>query len=226
LDFQLLSHNQELGTTIKCIGGGKKGLITGKFDLEVHVMARGTNEELIKSLHGNFGGIAKNGRFNRFGLLSKVFSFLNLTETFRGKLPSVTKKGFPYKSITVNGEIQDGILMLNEYVLDAPSMGVTSHGTFDLTEKNVDLKVLVSPFKTVDFVVKKIPIIRGLLGGTLVTIPVRVKGDIENPKISYLSPSAVGKKLLNTTKHVLKAPMKIIKPVIPGRKKNDNNSDK
>jgi hypothetical protein len=57
-------------------------------------------------------------------------------------------------------------------------MGVTSRGTIDLFAKEVDLKILVSPFKTVDFVVRKIPIIRGLLGGTLVTIPVIVKGNI------------------------------------------------
>ena len=225
LDFQLLSHNQELGTTIKCLGD-KKGLITGKFDLEAQVTARGANEELVKSLHGNFGGIVKNGRISRFGLLAKIFSFLNLTETFRGKLPGLTKKGFSYKSITVNGELQNGILMINEYAMDAPSMGVTCDGTFDLTEKKVDLKVLVSPFKTVDFVVKKTPIIRGLLGGTLVSIPVKVQGDIENPKISYLSPTSVGKKLLNTTKRALKAPVKIIKPVIPSRKNNGSNSDK
>ena len=226
LDFQLLSHNQELGTTIKCMGGEKTGLITGKFDIEAQVMAQGASEGLSKSLHGNFGGIAKNGKFNRFGLLAKIFSFLNLTETFRGKLPGVTKKGFPYKSITVNGEIQNGILMINEYIIDAPSMGVTVQGTFDLTEKEVDLKVLVSPFKTVDFVVKKTPIIRGLLGGTLVSIPVKVKGNIENPKISYLSPKSVGKKLLNTTKRTLKAPVKIIKPVIPAMRKNGSNSVK
>ena len=103
-------------------------------------------------------------------------------------------------------------------------MGVTMHGTVDLFAKKLDLEVLVSPFKTADFVVKKTPIIRGLLGGTFVSIPVKVKGDIEAPKISYLSPSAVGRKLLNTTKSALKVPVKIIKPVIPGKKKNGSNS--
>ena len=225
LDFQLLCHNQELGTTLKCLGD-KKNLITGKFDLEAQVTARGRSEELSESLNGNFGGIVRNGRISRFGLLAKIFSFLNLTETFRGKLPGLTKKGFPYKSITVNGELQNGILMINEYIMDAPSMGVTSHGTYDLTKNEVDLKVLVSPFKTVDFVIKKPPLINGLLGGTLVSIPVKVKGDIEHPKISYLSPASVGKKLLNTTKRTLKAPVKIIKPVIPARERNGSNMAK
>ena len=225
LDFQLLSHNQELGTTIKCFGG-QKGIITGKFDLEAQVMARGASEELGKLIQGDFEITARDGKYNRLGLLSKILSFLNPTETFRGKLPGLTKEGFPYKSIAVNGQIQNGILMIDEYALDAPSMGVTGHGTVDTFAKELDIEVLVSPFNTADFVVKKIPIIRGLLGGTLVSIPIKVTGDIENPKISYLSPSAVSKKLLNTTKKVLKTPVKIIKPVIPGRKKNGSNSVK
>ena len=224
LDFQLLSYNQELGTTIKCFGD-KKGLITGKFDLEAQVMARGASEELGKSLNGEFVGIAKNGKYNRLGLISKILSFLNPTETLRGKLPGLTKKGFPYKSITVNGQIQNGILMIDEYVLDAPSMGVTGRGTVDLPAKELDIKVLVSPFNTADYVVKKIPIIRGLLGGTLVSIPVKVTGDIENPKISYLSPSAVGKKLLNTTKRVLKTPSRILKRKKNTKEKSDTKNE-
>ncbi len=225
LDFQLLSQNQELGTTIQCFGA-KKGIVTGKFDFEAQVMARGAIEELGKSLNGNFEITARDGKYNRLGLLSKILSFLNPTETFRGKLPGLTKEGFPYKSIAVNGQIQNGILMIDEYALYAPSMRVNGQGTVDLLEKKLDIEVLVSPFNTADFIVKKTPIIRGLLGGTLVSIPVKVKGDMENPNISYLSPSAVGKKLLNTTKRVLKTPMKIIKPVIPGRKKNSSNSVK
>ncbi len=222
LDFQLLSHDQDLGSTIKCFGE-KKGLVTGILDFEAQIASKGTSEELVKSLNGNFGLIAKKGRFNRLGLLSKILSFINITETFRGKLPGVTKKGFPYNSITLNGEIENGVLLLNEYILDAPSMGVTMDGSVDLFQKKLDLKVLVSPFKTADFVVKKTPIIRGLLGGTLISIPVKVNGDIESPKITYLSPSAVGMKLLNTTKNILSAPVKIIKPVLPGKKKNDRD---
>ena len=84
----------------------------------------------------------------------------------------------------------------------------------------------MSPFKAVDFVVKKTPLINGLLGGTLVSIPVKVKGDIENPNISFLSSMSVGKKLLDTTKRTLKAPLKIFKPVIPARRKNGSNSVK
>jgi uncharacterized protein YhdP len=175
-------------------------------------------------IQGDFEITARDGKYNGFGLISKILSFLNPTEIFRGKLRGLTKGGFPYKSLTANGQIQNGILMIDAYALDAPSMGVTGHGTIDLFAKEVDIKVLVSPFNTADFVIKKTPIIRGILGGTLVSIPIQVTGDFEKPKISYLSPSAVGKKLLNITKRVFKAPVKIIKPIIPARKKNGSNA--
>jgi hypothetical protein len=223
LDFQLLSNNQELGIPIKCFGS-TESLITGKLDFEAHVMARGASEELGKLIHGDFEITARDGKYNGFGLLSKILSFLNPTEIFRGKLSGLKKGGLPYKSFTANGQIQNGILMIDEYALDAPSMGVHGQGTVDFFAKKLDIEVLVSPFNTTDSVIRKIPVIRGILGGTIVSIPIQVKGDIEDPKISYLSPSAVSKKLLNTTKRILKAPVKIIKPVIPGRKKNGSNS--
>jgi uncharacterized protein YhdP len=183
-------------------------------------MARGASEELGKLIQGDFEITARDGKYKGFGLLSKILSFLNPTEIFRGKLPGLIKKGFPYKSFAANGQIQNGILMIDAYAIDAPSMGVTGRGTIDLFAKEVDIKLLVSPFNTADFVIKKTPIIRGILGGTLVSIPIQVTGDFEKPKISYLSPSSVGKKLLNITKRVFKAPVKIIKPIIPARKKN------
>ncbi|GAX60693.1 hypothetical protein SCALIN_C13_0210 [Candidatus Scalindua japonica] len=218
LDFQLQSRNQELSTTIQCFGD-KNDFITGELHLEAQAMARGASKELVKSLNGNFEGTAKNGKISRFGLLAKIFAFLNLTETFRGKLPGITKEGFPYKSMTLNGEIQNGLFMINEYVLDAPSMRVTSHGSVDIFANELDLELLMSPFKTVDFIINNIPIIRGILGGTLVSIPVKVKGDIENPMISYFPFSVVGRKLLNTTKRALNTPANIIKPLIPGKGK-------
>ena len=92
----------------------------------------------------------------------------------------------------------------------------------DFFTRKLDIQILVSPFNTADRVIRKIPVIRGILGGTLVSFPVKVKGDYKDPDISYLSPSDVSKKLLNTTKRVLKTPVNIIMR----KNKNDKNSVK
>jgi hypothetical protein len=57
-----------------------------------------------------------------------------------------------------------------------------------------------------------------ILGGTLVALPIKVKGDVGNPEISYLSPSAIGSRLLGIAKNIIKLPLKLIKPLMPEEK--------
>ncbi|MDR4505747.1 MAG: AsmA-like C-terminal domain-containing protein [Candidatus Scalindua sp.] len=222
LDFQLLSRNQDVDSTFSCFGN-ETGFITGRCDMKAQAVSQGAAETLVRKLQGNFEIAAKKGRIYRYGLIARLFAFLNLTEILRGKVPDVVRQGFGYKSITANGEIENGILKLEKMYIDGSSMKVTGYGKVDLPGKNLDLKVLVSPFKTVDFFVKKIPVVGKILGGSLVSIPVGITGDIENPKFSYISHAAVGQKLLDITKGALKVPVKIIKLVIPGgnRKEGD-----
>ena len=111
--------------------------------------------------------------------------------------------------------------MIKEAIIDGSSMQITSSGNIDYMDKELDLKILVSPLKTLDFIIKKTPVVNKILGGTLVAFPISIKGDIEDPELSFLSPSAIGGRLLDITKNVLQAPVDIIKPVIPGMGKSE-----
>jgi hypothetical protein len=88
-------------------------------------------------------------------------------------------------------------------------------GDIDLVNKKLDLRVLVAPLKTVDSVVKKIPLVNHVLGGTLVSIPIKVEGDWGNPTVTPLSPSAVGSGLVGIMKRTLELPFKMIEPLVP-----------
>jgi hypothetical protein len=48
----------------------------------------------------------------------------------------------------------------------------------------------------------------------LIAIPVKVKGDVSNPKVTALSLSAFGSSAMGILKRTLKAPVKIIDPVV------------
>ena len=218
LDFKPTSRDQDLDATFSCLLGKKKEM-TGVFDLAGQITAQDKPEALLKSLQGNLEFVAKDGRIYRYGVLAKVLAFVNLTEVFRGKVPGFTKEGFAYHSMEARATIQDGKLVLKEALIDAPSVGIACHGHIDFINEEYDLKYLVAPLKTVDFVAQKIPLLGRIMGGTIVSIPVKVEGPWENPRVTALSPSAVGSGLLRIMENTLKLPVEIIES-LPSRDKD------
>jgi hypothetical protein len=213
LDVKPVSNNQALDPTLACLWD-KKGLMTGNFEFGGNLVARGKYEELAKSLRGNVEFLANDGRIYRFGLLAKIFALLNVTEIFLGKLPDLGKEGFAYDSMKATGNLHDGKLTVKEGILDGPSMKIVWKGDINLITKKMALTVLVAPLKTADRIIEKIPWLGKILGGTLISIPVGVTGDISDPTVLPLSPSAVGSEILGIMKRILQLPIKTV-PLTP-----------
>ncbi|MBW2174696.1 MAG: AsmA-like C-terminal domain-containing protein [Deltaproteobacteria bacterium] len=214
LDLKPKSERQELDSALACLAN-KKGLVVGKFDFDGNVTAKARHEDVLKSLQGNLRLDTDGGRIYRWGLLAKVFAILNVTEVFSGRLPDLTKEGFAYDSATVQAEFQGDKLVVKEMVIDSPSMELACLGNINLVNKKLDLKILVAPLKSVDSVVKKIPLVNHVLGGTLISIPIKVEGVVGDPTVTPLSPSAVGSGLMGIMKRTLELPFKIIEPLAP-----------
>jgi hypothetical protein len=215
LDFDFAARDQELNPSILCISGQGSDY-TGRFDLLAKIKARGKEDKLLQSLNGNLEFTARDGRIRRSVPLQRVFAYLNVTKSLRGQLPDMTRDEFIYNSITAKGTFEDGKAILNEAILDSPSMQIISQGYLDYIRNEIDLLILVAPFKTVDWVVKKIPLVRRVLQGTLIAVPVKVTGDLADPKVSPMSASAVGSSLLGVLKRTLELPVTVIEPGGPG----------
>jgi hypothetical protein len=211
--FQATAKNQALAPALICLWNEKD--IQGQFDFKAEIVARGKREELGRSLRGNLHFVAKDGRIYRFGLLAKIFALLNVTEIFRGKLPDLVEEGFAYHAMEMEGRLEDGKLIFEEAVIDGPSMDIACEGSIDPIGKKIDLTVLVAPFKTIDRIVRAIPLVGYLLGGKVVSIPVRVTGNLEDPTVIPFSASAVGSQLIGMMNRVLHLPFKIIQPLLP-----------
>jgi hypothetical protein len=221
LDFFPFSQEQDLNSTFACIiERGEPA--TGRFDLKGELRAEGKSEDLARSLRGNVDFVSRDGRIYEGAFLAKILNFLNITEIFFGKMPDMKKQGFGYHSITVKGPIKQGTLILEKAVMDGSSLGLAAEGDYDLVKQKVDLDVLASPLRTVDRIVRNIPLVGSILGGTLVALPMKVKGDVGNPEISYFSPSAIGSRLLGIMKNIMKLPLKLIKPLIPEEKEKSS----
>jgi hypothetical protein len=99
------------------------------------------------------------------------------------RLPDFGNKGLAYKSLDLKGKLKNGTLILEDSILDSPTMAIVLDGDVDLADKKVDLKLKVAPIKIIDFATTKIPILKRIRRGHLLSIPVHIKGDWGNPEV-------------------------------------------
>ena len=214
IDIKPFAQNQKLNPSIQCLLD-RSAKIVGDFNLEGNIKGEGTDKTLIQNINGNLTFYAPKGRSyagKGFRTLIKIFSLLNVTDLFKGKLPDIENKGFAYNSIRAKADIQQGKLKLNEMIVDGNSMNIVCQGYIDFAKNQMDVTALIAPLKTIDFFIKKIPIVKDILGGSLISIPVGIKGSLENPDVTPIPPSAVGSGLLGIVKRTLQLPVKIIQP--------------
>jgi hypothetical protein len=209
--------NQDLEPAILCVTD-KKTDITGVYTLNGQLKAKGKTDDILRSLQGDVRFTARDGQILYYSILAKVFTFLSVTDLLRGKLPDFTMEGFLYDSINLDGKIVDGKLTLKEFIIDGRQVDLIASGEVDLANQRLDVKVLVAPFKTVDFLVRLIPPLSYVFGGNLIIVPVRVSGDLRDPKVTVLSPSAVGSELLAPMKRIINIPFKVIDLFLPSEK--------
>lgn len=217
MQAQAEAKGKDLKPTLSCFLDTR--LVTGNFDSSGQVVSWGGAENFPQNLHGGFIIKAGEGRIYKFGLLSKILAVINITEIVKGQTPDLGGEGLGYKSANFDGDIEKGVIHLKEGYIDGRSMGLAFKGNIDLTNENLDLTVLVAPLKTVDSILRHIPLVSGIFGKDFIAIPVAVKGNWSDPTVIPLSPSAVGSELLGIVQRTLKLPFKIFQPLF-GRKEN------
>jgi hypothetical protein len=195
--------------------------MTGSLDVVGQISAQGQAADLLQELKGPFELSFENGVIDEDKLLSRLLEVLNITEIVKGRLPDLSSAGFSYKSITMQCEFKNGKMLFNKLSMDGETLNLLGYGEVDLVEETIDIELLASPFETIDSVIKHIPGINYLLAGSLVAIPVSIKGDLSAPKVQVLSLSSISSSLLNLGERTLKAPLKLIETITGQGKKKD-----
>lgn len=222
IDVKPSAQNKELNETERCLLDQSAKMV-GDFNLEGNIKAKGTAQTLMQNAKGDLKFYASKGRFHAgrdYRILIKIFDILNVTDIFKGEAPNIETEGFSFNSIRVSGDIQNGKLVLSEMIIDGTSMNIVGRGYIDLVNKQINVTVLVAPLKTIDFFIKRTPLIKDILGGSLVSYPLGIIGHLDNPRVVRRPISDVDSGLLGIIKRTLQLPIKIIQPVPPNEKNN------
>jgi hypothetical protein len=203
-------------------GKSTSEIIEGQFQKNGTLNTEGkTADELLRNLKGDIEITIQDGRvynIGRVGTFTNIFSFLKTNRLVENDVPDLNSNDFLYNLLSTKFYIQDGKFILTEGYINGKSLNIiAAEGELNLFNQTLDIKLLVSPFTTTDTVINKIPLIRQIFQGRLIAIPVRVKGDISNPQVRVLSPSAFSSRTMGIIKRTLKVPVKIIDPVLTDR---------
>ena len=136
--------------------------------------------------------------------------------------PDLDRETFPYRSLGVKGRIEGNLVIADEVIIDSTLLNLTGQGKVDLERKQIEGKGLIAVLKPVNEVIRRLPVIKSLLGGTLVGIPVRVTGSLDRPAITSLSPTDIGAELLNIPLRILGMPLGALRLFIPNKDIKDN----
>lgn len=215
------AENQALRYAGGCLTGAPSTeRLEGTYAVSGRLASTGTSaEELIRNLEGVVYVDIVDGRLYNIGeagLFTNLLSFLTLNNLVRGELPNMRERDFHYHRIYLQLRFQDNRMVLDEADLFADAFNMVGEGTMDLLSRQLDLTVLVSPLTTLDTLIRHLPIVGRILQGTLVAIPMGIKGPLHNPQVMPLSPKSVGTRLLGILERTLQAPFRLIEPILPG----------
>ncbi|MDG5468545.1 AsmA-like C-terminal domain-containing protein [Deltaproteobacteria bacterium IMCC39524] len=217
LDFTLEGKALDVETSYSCLTEGRVKM-TGTLDFSSKITSQGQAKELLNNLQGPLEMKFTKGLIEQSKLMARTLEVLNVTEIVKGKLPTLDVDGFAYSAIDIQGTFQGEKLNINKIQMDGDALDVIGQGRLDFREDTVSAELLASPFKTVDTLVRNIPGINYLMGGSLVAIPVSVKGKQTDPKVRIMSASSVGSSLLSLGERLIKSPLKLIETVTPDKK--------
>jgi AsmA-like C-terminal region len=198
-------ENQDLATMLPCLLKNSN-IIDGPYSFTCKLSGQASSDMIARQQNGQVTLNARNGRIHKWTFLSRLLSVLNILH-----FTDITKQGIGYRSITIEADIKDSVIHLKKAIVDADNMALIFSGWIDPVNDKMDVTCLVAPFKTIDTIIKHLPVVNTMLSGRLLSFPAKATGSMTDPIITSIHPSAVGKGLVNMLEDIMKTPEKIFK---------------
>lgn len=218
LDIALSAKNLAFRPTILCLTD-KNADFTGTFEMDARLKGEGKMSEIADRLDGAFTLSAKDGKILRSKQLDKTLDRLNESENFKGQFPDIDREIISYTALKIRGGIREQRIQIEEGTLDSSAVGIIARGYLDLGNETVNINAFVSPLKAVHKVVRNVPILGHVMGNNLVSIPVKISGNIKDPQMTFLSPSAIASETLGIVERIFKLPVTLVAPIFPEQQK-------
>jgi len=212
-------------------GEEERVIVTGSVHID-KVELRGEGEDFQKvkeSLNGGLRFEIENGVIEKFNILSKIFSILNVSQFLKGRLPDLATKGLPYHQILANFHVHDGVATTDDFLVDSDAMRITLLGKIDLGKNFIDVRIGVHPLVTIDSLLRSVPIAGYILTGEdkgFISYFYEVKGSLDDPKIEAIPLKSIEEPTWGVIRRLLETPLRPFQkaPSYNNKEKNGKGS--
>lgn len=175
---------------------------------------RGEGEDFQKlkgSLNGRLRLELEDGVIEKANILAKIFSILNVSQLFGGRLPDLKTRGLPYRTVTANILVKDGIASTEDFVVESDAMRITLLGKVDIGKNLIDATIGIHPLVTIDMLLSHLPIAGYILTGkdkAFLSYIYEVRGDLDDPKIEAVPIKGLGENFWGIIQRLLQTPLR------------------
>ena len=190
--------------------GQSSPALTGRLSAGADLWGQ-TDVDFFSSLSGIASVEVRNGTLNRFALVTRVLSFVDLKNWLTARLPDPRIAGIPFDTLTATLNGAAGEFNTRDLRLSGPVMEITARGNVRLSDSTIDMEISLIPFDTVNWLVGQIPIIGSNLSSgskDLIAAYFQVRGPIRNPTVTPKPITSVAEFVAKT----LSLPINLIAP--------------
>lgn len=192
------------------------GLIQGHLDGDFYIEGNPAADLFWSRARGGIYFRVRDGVLRKFHSLAKIFSLLNVSQIFSGKLPDMNREGMPFSSMEGSTEIAVGLLTTEDLKITSEAMNLSLIGSRGLVDDRLDFVMGVMPLRTVDKVISSIPLAGWLLTGrdeALITAHFKVQGTAEDPQVTAIPVESLSNTVIGIFKRTLGLPGKLAEDI-------------
>lgn len=197
--------------------GPEWNVVTGTINISTSLKCR--EEGIVRGLSGCLEGhlLARleDGYVRKIGFVEPLAEKLKFADSFRYNRPD-TVPTLPYKIISGDFAIQDGILTTNNFSINGAKIKIDTDGQVNLFHDTMDLKVSVLTFNALNQIVHRIPVVNLFAEDdkSLIATYYEVSGVVGEPQVVSIQNRSLEMVLIRTFHKIFQVPTRIIKAPI------------
>src|SRR5574337_272345 len=167
----------------------------------------------IPTLQGQLSVRLQDGSLSHYPAMVRLIGLLGApAQPYR--LPDLTRERMPYRRVSADIEVKNGVLHTTNLLLDSEVMRLTATGQMTLADQHVDLSLAVRPLQVLEQGIRRIPLLGRLLPKkqSLALTYFDMEGPWDDPTISMASVKSLRQTARDLLQLLLLAPWRTISP--------------